>query len=193
MRYAFWNNGSPRVLRTSKNVVLANGDVVLEVLGPMPARDLYRYEEVHSAPAAHQRSTAPAYSLDGDTITATFALEDRPLEKVRAEKLAALAAHRYAIETGGITVGGADIGTDRDDQAMITGTLVGFQSGTLTSVRWKGAGGFATLDAAAFLPLASAVAQHVEACFAREADHAAAISALTTAAEVATYDYTTGW
>ncbi len=194
MQFAFWNNGSPRVLRTLKNVALPSGTTVADVVAPIPEQDLYRYEEVPAAPAAHQRPGALVFARDGDTITATWSLEDRPLEELRAEKLAALAAHRYAAETGGLVLtDGTRIGTDRQDQAMITGTLLGFMAGAIAEVRWKTGGSFLTLDAAAFQPIAAAVAAHVEASFAREAEHAAAIEALATAAAVAAYDVTTGW
>jgi len=41
--------------------------------------------------------------------------------------------------------------------------------------------------------IADAVRGHVQSCFDNEKAHSDALNALTTAAEVAAYDFTTGW
>jgi len=66
-----------------------------------------RFKSVQPAPAVWQRNAAtPTYTVDGTTkcVTATYALEARPLAEVNADRLAALANYRYTKETCGITL-----------------------------------------------------------------------------------------
>ena len=80
------------------------------------------------------------------------------------------ATARYAKETGGITVSGIKIATDRASQAMIGNAqnMVVLNSNFTTA--WKGSDGtFTTLTAAQITGIASAVGNHVAACFAAEA------------------------
>jgi hypothetical protein len=193
--YALWNNGSPHILRTTKNVKLPNGKVVADVVAPIPEQGLFRYEERPASPAAHQRASGMAYTLERDVVVGAPVLASRPLEEVRAEKLAALAAHRYAIETGGLTLqDGTRIGTDREHCAIITGKTVylGKKPNAL-SVKWKGRNGFVEIPRAQFEEIAIAVVEHVQRCFDKEAQHAAEIEALASPADVAAYDFTIGW
>lgn len=96
------------------------------------------------------------------------------------------AAKRWQVETGGIVVSGASIDTTRESQAMITGAHAYAQANPEATISFKAAGGFVTLDAATMIAVASAVGQHVQACFAREAAVVAAITAgdVTTTAEI---------
>lgn len=95
------------------------------------------------------------------------------------------AARRYAVETAGITVAGMAIRTDRDSQAMISGAFNLAQAKPEAKVLFKGANGFVPLDAAAIQIVATAVGEHVQACFAKEAEVAAAIGAGTVASKAA--------
>lgn len=90
-----------------------------------------------------------------------------------AQALADLIAHaaskRYAIETGGITVNGAQIDTSRDSQAMITGAVAYLNNNpAATSVNFKALSGWVTLDKATMLAIGIAVGEHVQACFSAE-------------------------
>ena len=102
--------------------------------------------------------------------------------------LAAYAAlARYGKETGGITVAGVPIATDRESQAMITGAYVVASTNAAWSTAWKtGTGAFVTVTAAQMIAIALAVAAHVGNCFASEATTDAAITAgtITTTAQV---------
>jgi hypothetical protein len=89
------------------------------------------------------------------------------------------AEKRFEVETGGITVGDAQVATDRESQAMISGAFAYVQQNPDAAIKWKGENGFVTLDAAAVTAIADAVGAHVQACFAKEADVAAAIDAGT--------------
>ncbi len=82
----------------------------------------------------------------------------------------ALAAFRYARETGGLTLpGGTVISTTERSQGLITGTVAGFQQGLLTgTVQWKADSGWIELTGAQVIALGGAVAQHIQRCFAAE-------------------------
>jgi hypothetical protein len=100
---------------------------------------------------------------------------------------------RYEKENGGITVGEAEIDTDRNSRAMLHAAKYGFDKELATSVHWKAKSGFVTLTSEQIMAISQAVFAHVQACFAAEAAHNAAIDAVTDVAELAAYDVTTGW
>ncbi len=94
---------------------------------------------------------------------------------------------RYNRETGGTTLGGAAIASDRASQAMVTGAYVQAQGDANFSTQWKQPdGSFVTLTAAQIMAIGQAVLTHVSACFAAEAQAVAAIDAgtATTAADI---------
>lgn len=92
------------------------------------------------------------------------------LDTTKRDKLAEIAAWRYAQETGGIIVGGSRIRTDRESQATIVSAFTSLKEGLITTVDWKTAtGAFITLGPAEISGVAQAVAMHVQACFSAEA------------------------
>jgi hypothetical protein len=98
------------------------------------------------------------------------------LADLKAAALAQLAARRWQVETSGVTVAGALIATDRESQATLNGALTYLSLGLQASVKWKTeTGTFVDADLMTIRGFASAVGQHVQACFAREAELAAAI------------------
>ena len=110
------------------------------------------------------------------------------------EKLALLAAKRYAVEVGGIVVGGEEVRTDRQSQALLNAAYVGLRDGFQTTVDWKNTNGvFVTLTLAQITPIAQAVFAHVQNCFTNESRHADTIKALTSTAAVEAYDFSSGW
>jgi hypothetical protein len=97
------------------------------------------------------------------------------------------AAARYAKETGGITVSGVAMPTDRETQAQLSGAYAYVQATPAATIQWKLANGsFASLTAAEIIAIATAVAAHVQACFAAEATVVAEIAAgtMTTKAQI---------
>ena len=97
------------------------------------------------------------------------------------------AARRYAIETGGITLNGLAIPTDRETQSKLSGAVLAFQAGALSgAIDWKTSAGWVQLDQAAVTGLASAVAAHVQRSFSTEKTVSEAVDAgtITTAAEI---------
>lgn len=120
-------------------------------------------------------------------------IEAAGFDFVKEDKLAKLAAYRYEKETAGITVNGAQIKTDRESQATITGAFTLANLDPTMEFNWKAINGFVNIDKVQLQAIAVAVGKHVQACYSREKVHAEAISALTTAEEIETYDFTTGW
>jgi len=82
MKLAFWNNGAPRVLRSSKSVTLADGRVVFNVK-PNPGLDLYAYRETGQDEGPFTRAAATTYENDGWTITATRTVAYIAVERIR--------------------------------------------------------------------------------------------------------------
>ena len=90
-------------------------------------------------------------------------------------------------------VNGATIKTDRESQALIAGAKLYSDLNEAVLIDWKAENSWVQINRTAIMAISQAVAAHVQACFSQERVHAEAISALTTAAEIAAYDITTGW
>jgi hypothetical protein len=140
----------------------------------------------------------PAFIVDHWSVidvTAPVIPQEMPhtLEVAAEIKLAALAARRYEVETGGITIGGAEIKTDRESQAQLNSAFTCLQAGLIADTPWKAVNGWVTVTLAEIQPIAQAVAAHVRDCFATEKAHADVIAALSTVSEVEAYGITTGW
>jgi len=116
-----------------------------------------------------------------DATTKAWAV---PLTVLKTRKLSAMAAARYAEETAGVTVSGAEIKTDRESQSLITGAALQATQDANYTTPWKCSNGFMTLTAAQILAIAQAVRAHVEAAFAKEATVDTQIEAATTQAEL---------
>lgn len=108
--------------------------------------------------------------------------------------LAEIAAKRWEVETGGITVAASQIKTDRASQSQLNIAYTSLKSGLIADTRWKDADGlFTNVTLAELEPIAKAVATHVRACFAAEESHNDAITLLKTQAELDAYDINAGW
>lgn len=126
-------------------------------------------------------------------VTCTVGKMLKPIEMLKATQLGKLAALRYAKETGGLNVGGANVRTDRESQGLINGAYALVQAQPNKVISWKTDAGFVQLDAAQVSAIAVAVGDHVQNCFETEAAHAAAIQALTDPAAVVAYNMSAGW
>ncbi len=110
-----------------------------------------------------------------------------PVVAPEAGQLRAYAAsRRYAVETGGLTVDGATIATDRDSQSLISGAYAYVQAASVTTVSFKSQSGWLTLTAEEIKTIALAVGNHVQACFAaeRSVDDAIGSGSITTYAQI---------
>lgn len=106
----------------------------------------------------------------------------------------AATAHRWAVETGGVTLPtGTRVGSALEDQNRITAVIANAQLAGVTTVDFKAASGWVTLSLDELRGIAAAVAQHVQACFSAERAHHQAIAALETRAAAAAYDVRRGW
>ena len=83
---------------------------------------------------------------------------------------ALIAARRWQVETGGTTVEGIQVNTDRDSQALMTGAAFAASLDPEYQIKWKAATGFVDLSAQQIIGVASAVRAFVQACFNREAE-----------------------
>lgn len=113
-------------------------------------------------------------------------------DALKAALRAYAAAKRYALETGGITLNGMSIATDRETQAILSSTVQAFQLGLVSGpIDWKAASGWAALDQATVTAVATAVFAHVQRVFSRERAVASAIDAgdITTTVEIDAYNW----
>ena len=106
-------------------------------------------------------------------------------EEIKATLKSYAAAKRYDVETGGLVVNAMSIATDRQSQAMISGAY-NLVTATPQSVQFKTGTGFVTLTPEDVTTIALAVGQHVQACFAKEAEVVEAIDSgtITTSGEI---------
>lgn len=101
----------------------------------------------------------------------------RLLDEVRETLKAEVANKRFAVETGGIAIAGVRVGTDKEDQAAVTGAMMTLQLGFVTAIDWKGANGWINVTLGELTPIAQAVAKHVQTCFSVERAKCAQIDA----------------
>jgi hypothetical protein len=112
----------------------------------------------------------------------------KSLALLKAEKTAAITERRWEVETGGITLNGAAIATDPTSQAKLSGALQLVQSDDTRILDWKGVNGWISLNAADVTAIAVSVGGHVQACFTREKEMLAAVTAAETTAALALVD-----
>lgn len=159
-------------------VLDASGDVVRVAVGS-PA-------DVALAPGevALAQADAPAGAwigwkrkADGSFVDPRAAVS---LPLTKADLVAYAAARRFEIETGGITVAGAPIKTDRESQNLINGARDLAKEEPDEPIEFKtGPGTFFVVDAPTMLTIALKVGQHVRGSFARERQACLAIDAGT--------------
>ena len=105
-------------------------------------------------------------------------------EEVTAQWADQIAARRFQVETGGVTVEGVQINTDRDSQSLLTGAAFAASLDPGYHIKWKAATGFVDLTGEQILGIASQVRAFVQACFNREAELLGAVADGSIAAEM---------
>jgi hypothetical protein len=125
----------------------------------------------------------------GKTLPSAVAVQAKQAEyealQLTNQLKAALAAHRYAVEVGGTTVGGMALNTDRETQAVLTAARTLAKEDAAYSVKWKTASGsFVTLNSVTIIVAANAVAAFVQKCFSSEATVAGNITSYNNVAAV---------
>ena len=155
-------------------------------------------EYVKPALQAYQRDGAESAALDGAVWKITVAAKDLSLEQAKAQALNEIANTRYGVETGGVIVTGKFYSTERDSQAAIaraTGTVAWKCNATVTrkiddvDTVCVGSAGFANSDMDA---VGTAVAAHVAAAYAREAELMTAVNAADSVSALRAIDLTAG-
>lgn len=119
------------------------------------------------------------------------------LVKAVTFKKSQINAKRIAVETGGITVGGVNVGTKKEDISEITAALSLFSRNPLESTNHKFSTGWEVVSKASLEAMQDAVWAHRKAVAANHRSHDEAIDALilggATAGDINTYDYSAGW
>lgn len=118
---------------------------------------------------------------------------DMSLSDAKTAAREALAARRYAAETGGIVVNNLQIATDRHTQSVLTGARILAKEDANYSVNWKGPQGWLVVNAAGIIAMADAVAAHIQACFDNEKALSDQIDAAADVAAVRAVDLESGW
>lgn len=126
-----------------------------------------------------------AAPVDVTTEAVALALYEEMLtpepEDATAQLIAHAAARRWAREVGGIEIAGMTVHTDDRSKTLIMGARQAAEADPAFTTKFKAAGGFVTLDAAAITVISDAVLAHVADCFGREEAVLAAIEAGTIA------------
>lgn len=89
---------------------------------------------------------------------------------------ALIAARRFQVETGGVTVQGIPVNTERESQALLTGAAFAASLDPDYRIKWKATTGFVELSGAQVIGLASQVRAFVQTCFNREAELLGAVA-----------------
>ena len=105
---------------------------------------------------------------------------------LKEAKYAEIADSRWRAETGGITVNGLEIATDRESQSLLTAAVLKAKDDPSYVVRWKAKNGWFMLDAQTLCDIADAVRVHVQNCFDNEEQLQIQIDAATTLQELET-------
>lgn len=91
-------------------------------------------------------------------------------ELIAAQWADQIAARRWQVETGGTTVEGVQVNTERDSQALLTGAAFAASIDPDYRIKWKAETGFVDLSAQQIIGVASAVRAFVQSCFDRESE-----------------------
>lgn len=107
------------------------------------------------------------------------------LEEAKVQRKLDLAAFRFAAETGGCSANGAQIRTDRESQALLTGAALAAMDDPAYVLHWKAESGWVSLGADQIKSVARAVRAHVQASFDREKSLGEQVDAAETVEAVA--------
>ena len=93
-----------------------------------------------------------------------------PPAPTKDQLIAVAASKRWTVQSGGITLNGAQIDTSTDSLALITGAIESLERGWTTApIRFKAKNAWLDLSLVDLQGAAAAVSQHVQNCFSAEA------------------------
>lgn len=104
-----------------------------------------------------------------------LSLGPTPYTQTATEQKQLIAAKRYAVETGGLMIGGMAINTEDRSKTLLNGSAFKAFRNPAYVLRWKTPEGFIDLDSEQVMTIADAVADFVQACFDREDELIAAV------------------
>lgn len=143
---------------------------------------------------AKETLSGPNFVVEATRVVERFTVTAKTLAERKAQLLIALANKRWQVETGGVVFGGMTISTDRDTQSIVDRSVAAFADGDITgTIDFKTAAGFVQIEEATMRAVKAAGAQHIQACFTREKELTAAISAAATHAALDAVDINSGW
>lgn len=147
----------------------------------LAALRLYFPEQAADPPAGQRfvSGSRPTVARVNGVVRYVYPLEAAPLADKKVDRLAELAARRWEIETGGITVGELTVPSDRETQDRIDQIVKAYADGDIAgSVMFKlGPGQHIEVDETMLRAVKAAGALHIQQCFSREAELAAVIVA----------------
>tara|TARA_Y100000588_G_scaffold387078_1_gene484056 strand:- start:19158 stop:19814 length:657 start_codon:yes stop_codon:yes gene_type:complete len=141
--------------------------VVTGVVDLLPVVDVTDYPE----PARFYHIGQPVLTVaaDGQAVEESRPVNPYGMDYLQGLALDDLAAHRYQVETGGITLpDGSRIHTDRGSQAQLASAYQSLTQPFVASIDWKGPDGWVNVTEVELRPIAEAVAKHVQGCFTAE-------------------------
>lgn len=124
--------------------------------------------EAHGVPGGCLLADGDADIEVGDYVSEKGKIDT--LGRVKEPKKREITQTRYDKETGGLTVDGVTIATDRESQSLLTGAALAATRDSGYACQWKTPNGFVQLDAATIIKIADAVRAHVQCCFDKEAE-----------------------
>lgn len=143
-----------------------------------------------------QAGTAPVFLADRVELRPVWVPVPPPpsLEEVKAAKKAEATAMRDQVRAGGVLFGSVRLAALPEDQGTYGDsiTYLGWKPEG-TTLKWKAASGWITVDLPTLRAAAEAVGDFIEALFEAEHVHHAAIDALESVEAVQAYDITIGW
>lgn len=142
-----------------------------------------------------QERTGPVLSFDGQRIAATYTIVEKSLETVQAEALTALAAHRFSVETAGVTsAAGINQPTGRAERLLLADKLAFMRENpTLTTTMWKASGDWYELTTDQLGELQTLVGMHVNKCYLAEHSVALQVTAADTVAALVAINLTSAF
>lgn len=137
----------------------------------------------------------PTLSFEGELITVTYTVTDKPLETIQFESLDELALIRYAAETGGVTSPeGINQPTTRAERLLLADKLAFMRDNpSVTSTMWKASGVWNDLTTAQLGELQTLVGTHVNKCYLAEHAVALQVSAASTVSELVAINLTSAF
>lgn len=170
-------------------------DYVEELLDFDPTGRFHPSLRFVPVPDGWEKYVDHTYGWDGQSL-----IEPEPgtlVGRARADRKADAAAKRREAEAGGLRLpqemGGVRVNTAIDDQNRIATAIQGMRDSGLSEIDFKADSGWVRLTLEQLVAVSRLVTAHVQACFAAERAHHAALDALNDFDGLRAYDVGTGW